>query len=150
MVLRVCVRMLGNQAEAEDAAQDTFVKFLRGEFRNESKVSTYLYAIATRVCLDRLRKVKRDERLHRQWRVALEQGTDRAKPRGDNLILITELLQDHELAGELADIAACYYFHGMTEKEISEMTGIKRRTVSYKLARFTKLARKRVGGGENV
>jgi len=141
--------MLGNRSDAEDAAQDTFVKFMRGGFRGESRVSTYLYSIATRVCLDRIRKVRRDERLYRQWREAFVHAGLQGKPRGDNLVLISELLSHKEMAGELADIATYYHVHGMTEREIAEVTGINRRTVSYRLAKFGRLARRRAVGGES-
>lgn len=48
--------MMGGRAEAEDIAQETFVRAHRAlaEFRGESSLSTWLYAIASRLCLNRL------------------------------------------------------------------------------------------------
>lgn len=53
-VYRVALRMLASQADAQDATQDTFVRAWRGlgRFRRESAVSTWLYQIVTRRCLD--------------------------------------------------------------------------------------------------
>jgi RNA polymerase sigma-70 factor, ECF subfamily len=53
-VYRVAVRMLGSEADAQDAAQETFLRAWRGlgRFRGESAVSTWLYRIVTRRCLD--------------------------------------------------------------------------------------------------
>ena len=55
-VFGVALRMLGNRAEAEELAQEVFLRVHRaiGEFRGEAKLSTWLYAIASRLCLNRL------------------------------------------------------------------------------------------------
>lgn len=55
-VFGVALRMLGNGAEAEDVAQETFLRAYRaiGGFRGEAKLSTWLYGIASRLCLNRL------------------------------------------------------------------------------------------------
>ncbi len=60
-VLAVARRMLGDQAEAEDVAQDTFMRAWKAAKRWEpgrAKVSTWLHRIAMNQCLDRLRKKK--------------------------------------------------------------------------------------------
>jgi RNA polymerase sigma-70 factor, ECF subfamily len=53
-VYRVALRMLGSDADAQDAAQETFVRAWRslGRFRGESAMNTWLYRIVTRRCLD--------------------------------------------------------------------------------------------------
>lgn len=55
-----CLRILGNQQDAEDCAQETMLRAFRAfsSFREESKFSTWLYTIATRVCMDFLRARK--------------------------------------------------------------------------------------------
>ena len=61
LVHRICLRMLRDPAEAEDAAQDVFIRvFLKiNTFRGESAFSSWLYRLATNVALMRLRKNKR-------------------------------------------------------------------------------------------
>src|SRR4051795_5238016 len=51
-----CYRMLGSAFEDEDAVQDTMVKACRNleRFEARSKLRTWLYSIATNVCLDML------------------------------------------------------------------------------------------------
>ncbi len=53
-VYRVALRLLGSHADAQDAAQETFVRAWRGlgRFRGESAVSTWLYRIVTNRCLN--------------------------------------------------------------------------------------------------
>jgi RNA polymerase sigma-70 factor, ECF subfamily len=60
-VFAVCFRVLGTAADAEDAAQETFIKLARNAdgFRGEAKLSTWLYRVANNVCLDRLRYERR-------------------------------------------------------------------------------------------
>jgi RNA polymerase sigma-70 factor, ECF subfamily len=55
-VFGVAVRMLGSPTEAEEVAQETFLRAHRAlaDFRGDAKLSTWLYAIASRLCLNRL------------------------------------------------------------------------------------------------
>lgn len=72
-VFGIALRMLGNRAEAEDIAQETFLRAHRavGEFRGESRLGTWLYAIASRLCLNRIASAPR--RLERPGDAALLQ-----------------------------------------------------------------------------
>jgi RNA polymerase sigma-70 factor, ECF subfamily len=60
-VFGVALRMLGNRAEAEDIAQETFLRAHRAlpEFRGDARLHTWLYAIASRLCLNRLASADR-------------------------------------------------------------------------------------------
>jgi RNA polymerase sigma-70 factor (ECF subfamily) len=57
-VYAVCLRMVGNTAEAEDLTQDAFMQLYRkiGTFRGESAFSTWLHRLAVNVVLMKLRK----------------------------------------------------------------------------------------------
>lgn len=59
-VYAVCLRMIGNTAEAEDLMQETFLQVLRKirTFRGDSAFSTWLHRIAVNVVLMRMRRSK--------------------------------------------------------------------------------------------
>ncbi|WP_437874519.1 sigma-70 family RNA polymerase sigma factor [Sorangium sp. So ce513] len=59
-----CYRMLGSAAEADDAVQETMVRAWRslGSFEGRASLRTWLYRIATHVCLDALNERTRRAR----------------------------------------------------------------------------------------
>jgi len=71
-VWRLCLRLMGNPAQADDVTQDAFVRIFRflPRYRGDSKFSTWVFAIARNCALDEMRKTKRRrlllERAHMQ------------------------------------------------------------------------------------
>jgi RNA polymerase sigma-70 factor, ECF subfamily len=61
-IYQLCFRMLGNRHEAEDMAQEAFIRAYVNinSFNQELKFSTWLFRIATNLCIDRIRKKKPD------------------------------------------------------------------------------------------
>ncbi|MGE3276242.1 MAG: RNA polymerase sigma factor [Vicinamibacterales bacterium] len=56
VVYQVCFRFAGNPEDANDLAQDAFVRAWRGlrTFKGQAQLSTWLYRIAVNVCLNRV------------------------------------------------------------------------------------------------
>jgi RNA polymerase sigma-70 factor (ECF subfamily) len=65
LIYRALAAILGNQADAQDAMQDTLLSAFKhiGEFQGRSKFSTWLVSIARNKALQRLRDRKNDESL---------------------------------------------------------------------------------------
>ncbi len=60
MVLRRCRAMLKDEDAAADAMQDVFVQLLRHKERIEDRgMSSFLYRVATNICLNRIRAGRR-------------------------------------------------------------------------------------------
>ncbi|UJF27063.1 RNA polymerase sigma factor SigW [Planococcus sp. 107-1] len=67
---QICYRMLNNKHEAEDIAQEAFMRAYVNlhTFDQQRKFSTWLYRIATNLCIDRIRKKKPDYHLDAEVR----------------------------------------------------------------------------------
>lgn len=145
LVRRRARSILGNDAAADDATQEVFVKVLArlDDFRGESQPSTWLYRITTNLCLNRIR----DERRHRDRLEELGAGrqanlsAERPATGGPEARIALQALL-RSLPAELAEVAVYYHVDGMEQEEISALVGVARRTVGYRLERFREEARK--------
>ncbi|WBL26658.1 RNA polymerase sigma factor [Zunongwangia sp. HGR-M22] len=61
MVFTLCLRLLKNREEAEEVAQESFVKIYKSlsKFKGEAKFSTWVYRVTYNNCLDFLKAKKR-------------------------------------------------------------------------------------------
>ena len=59
-VLKLCLGYTGDYAQAQDLAQETFVKVWQNllTFKGESQLTTWLYRIAVNTCLNHFRTVR--------------------------------------------------------------------------------------------
>jgi RNA polymerase sigma-70 factor, ECF subfamily len=64
-VLRTAFRILGNWADAEDVAQEVFLRLHRHglEFANEAAAGGWLYRVTVNLCLDRTRSARPSQEL---------------------------------------------------------------------------------------
>ena len=60
---RLCLRMMGNEQDAADMAQEAFLRAWRSlsSYKGQSRFSTWLYRVTSNVCLDELRRRRRGE-----------------------------------------------------------------------------------------
>lgn len=72
-VINFCFRFCGHQAVAEELAQETFLKVYKAarHYRHKARFSTWLYKIATNVCLNEVRRP-----IYRNRLESLEQATE--------------------------------------------------------------------------
>jgi len=62
-VFEIAFRLMGNQADAADAAQEALVKVYRriARFRGEARFTTWLHRLVIRTCLDEIRRRKKHQ-----------------------------------------------------------------------------------------
>jgi RNA polymerase sigma-70 factor (ECF subfamily) len=99
---RHCYRMMGGIQDAEDCVQETLLRGWReySTLRDASAARPWLYSVATRVCLDALRKRKRRQSLFGPSLDEIEPGTEPwVEPwPGDGSSPVAERGQDMRLA----------------------------------------------------
>ena len=120
-VWRVCFRLLGNADDANDGAQEVFVRMFlnRDRFQGRSKYSTWVHGITLRTCLSLRRGRGRRER--RENIVAEQAG--RAAGKGDgsaaelslDLMQMLDVLEDEDRA-----LLILKYAEGHSYEELAE------------------------------
>ena len=149
-IFNLCYWYLGDEQEANDSAQETFVKVYRSlrSFRFESAFSTWLYRVAVNTCKN---KLKSSSYRHRAKAVPIgnpgEQGEGltavdvqdhtpsplKALEKKERIRMIKAAINslplEHREVVNLRDI------QGLTYEHISRITGLNLGTVKSRLAR---------------
>ena len=143
MVYTVCLRMLSSEADAEEAAQDVFVKAFRsiGSFQAKSKFSTWLYRIAYNHCISVIRKkVKLIDLVDDVPEGEVDEGELNglegisAQERSKYLRLAIESLAETD-----AVVVTLFYYDELSLEEIAAVTGLSNSNIRVKLHRSRKL-----------
>jgi RNA polymerase sigma-70 factor, ECF subfamily len=129
-----------NAADAEEAAQDGFVKAWRalGRFREGSPFRPWLLRIVANEASNRRRSAGRRASL--ALRAAAEEPSGDAAPSPEAALLSAEqrttlLAAVEELPDEQRDVVALRYFLGLSEAEVAEALAIPQGTVKSRTAR---------------
>lgn len=150
-----CLRLVGNPHEAEELAQEAFIRAYVNihSYDLKRKFSTWLYRIATNVSIDRLRKRKPDYYLD-----ATIQGTEKLNMYSQlaaSDYIPEEELSARELQGfvheQILNLPPLYksiivlrYLNDFSLKEISEMMDLPVGTIKTRLYRGRELLRKKL------
>lgn len=136
----VCLSILKNRAEAQEAAQDTFIKMHRAlkDYKADAKFSSWLYKIAYRTSLDYIRKRKNTSDLDHVNQSELKASENRAESFENRELskLLDQLIQ--ELPDDEAGLIKMFYLEEMSIKELEEITGLSKSNVKVKLFRARK------------
>lgn len=137
-----CYRLLGSQAEAEDAAQQTFLRAYEHRQRYDPRrpVKTWLMSIAAHDCIDRLRRRRLTWLSLEDDCLAQHPALRHPDPGPEAAVLKRELRC--ELSGLLARLAPAdahmvvmHYWGGMTYAEIAAAMGTTLAAVKSRLHR---------------
>jgi RNA polymerase sigma-70 factor, ECF subfamily len=140
IAFRIAYLVVGNAAEAEDAAQDGFVKAYRAlhRFRSGEPLRPWLLKIVANEARNRRRASTRRDAL--ALRVTAESSSGEAAPSPEAVVLDAERRESLVAAVDtLPDpqrlVIACRYFLELSEDETAEVLGIRRGTVKSRTAR---------------
>lgn len=140
-VFSVTLKVLKNREEAEEAAQDSFVKAYRAlaNFEQRSKFGTWLYQIAWRTAIDKYRsRPKRSQSLDDDESY-LQVADSGATPEQQYQQQNTRMLIEQALSAmkpKDATLLTLYYLNEQSVKEIADITGLSESNVKVKLFRL--------------
>ncbi|MEW5323674.1 RNA polymerase sigma factor SigW [Geobacillus thermoleovorans] len=155
-IYRLCYRMLGNRHEAEDAAQEAFIRAYThiDTYNPEMKFSTWLYRIATNLTIDKLRKRKPDVYLDEEvggtdgLTMQAQLPSREASP--EEAVESLELQETVQRAIErlpekYRSVIVLKYMEDLSLQEISEVLGVPIGTVKTRLHRGREALRRQLG-----
>ena len=142
-LLRLCYVQLQDQALAEDAVQETFLKAYKGfdSFRGDSNEKTWLIRIAVNTCRDFQRGGWFKHTDRRVTPDMLPVGT--VQPDTEDLDLSLAVMK---LPRKIREAILLYYYQDMSTEEIAETLGIAQSSVSNRLRRGREKLRKLLEG----
>lgn len=153
-LVHFCRRMTGSTDDAEDLAQESFIKLFRylPRLRREAKFSTVLFGIARNLTLNHLRDAKRRGRGKTDSLTRLDQEelpVNDGSGRPDHAARCGEIeqaLQDAlaELSPEHREIVLLRELQGMDYDAIAAVVGCRNGTVKSRLARAREQLRLRL------
>lgn len=142
-VFTIAYRVVKTREEAEEVAQDSFVKAFQSlaSYRGDAKFSSWLYSIVYRKALDSLRKNKKYEASE-----LIEDITEGDALSVDNALHYLEaeerkkVIQECilKLSEEEAVIVTLYYFEDQSVREIAVVTALSEENIKVKLYRSRK------------
>ncbi|MCD4681979.1 MAG: sigma-70 family RNA polymerase sigma factor [Bacteroidales bacterium] len=143
MAFTVAYRIIRNREDAEEIAQDAFVKVYQSlkSFKKESKFSTWLYRIIYNTAISKTRK-KQLETTNLDYNVVENFSTDEIKEDVNRLDndeqkkIVTKILQ--HLNPEDSTLINMFYFKKYSTEEISDIMGLSQANVKVKLHRIRK------------
>jgi RNA polymerase sigma-70 factor (ECF subfamily) len=157
----LCYWFLGDGQEANDSAQEIFIKVFRSlkKFRFESAFSTWLYRIAANTCKNRLtssefRQKKKRVRLDNPGKIEDGQYTGEIQDKTsspmielekkERMILIQKAIA--ALPADQSTVVVLRDIEGLSYEEIVNITGINSGTVKSRLSRARQQLRKKLRG----
>ncbi|RRJ62098.1 RNA polymerase sigma factor SigW [Paenibacillus oralis] len=148
-------RMLSNRHEAEDVVQETFLRVYKNwsRYDDKQKFSTWIYRIATNLCIDRLRKRKPNYYLDAEMNdqegmdgYTLIPGDDKT-PETEYLLSETQQTIHQAIAGlpaKYKSVIVLRYLQEMSLQEISDVLDMPVTTVKTRVHRGREFLRKKL------
>ena len=136
IIVRKSGRMLRDASEAQDLAQETFLRLWRNrlDLKEAAATTAWLYKTCTRLALDRLRSPVRPAEGTAELGEAIASPDASAEDRSHHRAMLDEMLR--RFPPEEVEAAILSRVDGLNHQEIGEVLGISERTVRRLLARI--------------
>lgn len=144
MVYTLCFNMLKDKHMADDVAQESFVKVFKSikNFKHDAKLSTWIYRITYRTCIDHLRKNKvAMSNIDDHYNIQDGSNHGQALEKKDLYQWLKQMIM--ELPQEEANVLQLFYHQQKSLKEVVAITGLTETNVKTKLFRSRKFLRQR-------
>ena len=137
-IVRMCYRMTGSWADAEDLTQEAFAKLFRfrGRYRAKAKFSTYLWQIAVNGCRDFQRRQNSNSRKHTQLADELR-TRESGSAAGENAEVIRHCVGG--LPSMYREVLVLRHYEGLKFKEIATVIDVPVGTVASRMAKALRL-----------
>jgi len=140
-VIHFCMRMLDSQSDAEEVAQDAFVRVYRhlDRLQPQAKFSTFLFGVARNLALNAVRDARRRPASGGGLSADMPDVPDDA-PRPDRAARLREIEQTVErglqaLSPEHREVLVLRELQGLDYDAIAQITGCRAGTVKSRIAR---------------
>jgi RNA polymerase sigma factor (sigma-70 family) len=131
----IALKILENRPEAEEAAQDGFIKafhYLKG-FNREAKFSTWLYRIVFNTAISYKRKNRQQFQSIENSIVEYSVTADRQLEKDDKQVFVGQAMNKLNEADKLA--IQLYYIKEFSLEEVAEMMGQNENTIKVRIHR---------------
>jgi len=147
LIWHIIISIVGKNSESEDLFQEVFLQVFKGlkSFRAEARLSTWIGSITHHICVDFLRKKKKETDFQRGYanqKLLLNLSPDMSWKQSENedlnravLAAIAKLPADYRIVITLYHLDDCSY------QEIAEITGMPDGTVKSYISRGRNLLR---------
>ena len=144
-VYRIGMSFFRNAADAEDFAQEVFVKAYRGlaSFKGRSLFSTWLQRIAWNTAVNQKRRSREAVLLPEDLELPGPPGVDVDHERAEDARAVREAVES--LPPKQSLCVALFFYEGLSYPEISASTGLPVNTIKSHVFRAKRLLRERLG-----
>jgi RNA polymerase sigma-70 factor (ECF subfamily) len=151
-LLRSACMLCGNETEAQDMAQETFVEALRSvhRFQQRSSIYTWLYSILLNICRHHRRKQKRIVFDNEAGLEATAQAGENVSPLDAGIAASALQAGLRELTEAQREVIALRYYEDMKIHEIAHHLGLPKGTVKSRLHYAIGELKKRLPGELNL
>jgi RNA polymerase sigma-70 factor (ECF subfamily) len=136
MIHSLTYRMTGSLSDAEDLAQEAFIRAFRqlDSYHGTAKFSTWLYRIAVNACLNwRQREGRRDE-IHTRWSESNEALRSEPAPQADGPAPANEIQSAlMKLPARQRAAIVLTVFDGLNHAQAAKILGCSETTVSWRI-----------------